>query len=268
MLPVLFSIGPFHVYSFSIFLILSWFIWSFTYWKYMQKEGIDEEFTFGLMFWATILAFFVGRTVFVLSHWALFADTPLRIFTIWIQPGMSLVGALVGGIGAILFLSYQKKLPRSTALDGVVRGFALALLVGLIGALLDGSSVGIQTGGPIGVRYVGYAEYRHPIQLYLWLYVLSSLLFLRLMRKKFHLENPGFFGLWFLFLFTIGSFCIEFVSVRSIYFAHLSLDQWLCITVWAEAVGMLYVRGGGKELVRRIYDTISRRFVRKHTSES
>ena len=90
----LFTHRTLHIYIVLAYaLVLSWCVFSFLFWRALRSDGIDEDKIFDLTFYSTIVAFVFSRIFFVALNWDLFADTGLRIFAIWVQPGLSLYGA-------------------------------------------------------------------------------------------------------------------------------------------------------------------------------
>ncbi len=252
MYPILFSIGSVHIFSFSIFLVVSWVVFSFIFWKSLRRVVSDEQQIFDLMFYSTLMSLFASRLTFVAFHWQLFADTPLKIFAFWVQPGLSLYGGLFGGIATLLFKMKQYKLRLAFISDALAFSLPSALLAGEIGSLLDGTVVGKATNLPWAVRYVGHLGLRHPIQVYmivLLLVIISLIVFLQ--KKAVKAKWPyGFIGIWFFLLYSVSMFVLEFLQESSVYFSYLSANQWVLIAIFAETLGAFYVRGGGREYFR------------------
>jgi prolipoprotein diacylglyceryltransferase len=65
MAPILFSIGPIHLYSYSVFIILAWGIFSFLFWRMLRGDGVDEDKIFNFTFYSTLSAFVCARIFFV-----------------------------------------------------------------------------------------------------------------------------------------------------------------------------------------------------------
>jgi phosphatidylglycerol:prolipoprotein diacylglycerol transferase len=258
MMPVLFSVGSVHIYSLSVALILSWFVFSFIIWRTLRNQGVDEERIFDLTFYSTLSAFLFSRTGYVLTNLDLFRADPLRIAAIWITPGMSLYGALVGALGILVFLSRKHKVRLGHVLDAVGTAFGLSYLVGLIGALLDGSYVGLPASLPWAVRYVGHVSTRHPVQGYEMLVmigILTAMIFLA--RRASARKWPyGLLGLWFFALFSVSQFVLEFFKDTHVYLGGLRANQWVLVALFAETMGAFYVRGGGREIVRPIINKV------------
>jgi len=258
--PILFAIGHLHIYSLSIFLILSWLVFSFLFWRELRTDGVDEDKIFDLMFYATLVGFIVSRAGFVVFHWNLFADTWLRIFAIWVQPGFALYGAIAGALLTLIFLSRREKVRLGTVLDAFAMSFPGALLVGLIGGFLDGTVVGKVSRLPWAIRYVGFVGRRHPIQLYEIAVCIVLIIILYVLSQKSTKEKwaYGVAGVWFFLLFSLFMFPLEFLKESHVYWT-LSANQWILVALFAEALGAFYVRGGGREAIRPFFNRIGTR---------
>ena len=252
MFPILFSIGSIHIFSFSVFLVLSWVIFSFIFWKSLRRNVSDEQQIFDLMFYSTLVSIFASRLTFVLFHWSLFAETPLKIFAFWVQPGLSLYGALFGCIVTLLFKMRQYKLRLAFISDALAFSLPSALLVGEIGSLLDGTVIGKATNLPFAVLYVGHLGSRHPVQIYAMVVLTAIISLLVLLQKKAEKDkwSYGLMGIWFFLLYSLSMFVLEFLQESSVYFSYLSANQWVLIAIFAQTLGAFYVRGGGREYFR------------------
>ena len=264
MYPILFTIGSFHIYSLSVAFIFAWLMFSFLFWRSLRNQGIPEERIFDLTFYSTISAFLFARAGFVATHWTQFQDNAIRIAAIWIAPGMSLYGALFGGLVVLVFLSRRYKVRLGHVLDAFGPALGAAFILGAIGALLDGTYVGVMSNVPWAIRYVGHLGKRHPVQLYeivAMLFILIAMIFF--IRRAVKRQWPfGLAGLWFFALFTIAEFVLEFFRDTPVYLGGLRANQWILVALFAETMGAFYVRGGGREVVRplanRIVGKISR----------
>ena len=72
----------------------------------------------------------------------------------------------------------------------------------------------------------------------------------------------GIFGLCFFLIYPPGMFALEFLKENSIYWS-LTLNQWVLIALWGEALGMYYVRSDVREKIQpfigNIYAAITRK---------
>ncbi len=260
MFPVLLSIGPFHIFSLSIFLVLSWLVFSFLFWRQLRAQGVEEDRIFDLTYYATLAAFVSARLLYVALHFPLFADNYLKIPAIWVTPGLSFLGAVIGGVVTLLLLSRSLKVRMGYVVDAVALSLPAATMVGLVGSFLDGSVVGKQIHMPLSIRYVGHVGLRHPVQLYeavVLLVVMGVLLLLQRQATKQKWPH-GLLGVWFFFFFSLMSFGLEFVRDGDIYWKSLSANQWIALALFCEVLGAFYVRGGVREMVRPAGNTVKR----------
>lgn len=259
MYPVLFSIGPFHIFSFSVFLILAWLTYSFLFWKALRGSGVEEDKIFDLTFYSTIAAFVAARLWYVGLNFSEFSDNLLKIAAIWVAPGLSFYGALVGGLVVLLVLARSYKVRMGYLLDALALTLPGAMLVGTIGSFLDGTAVGREAAGiPWAVRYVGHVGARHPVQLYEAIVLVFIIIIIAFLTKRASVRKwpYGVLGLWFFLLLSIAMFALEFTKVSRVYWGSVSANQWILLAIWCEALGAFYVRGGGREKVRPLWYSI------------
>lgn len=254
MYPILVNFGSAILYSLSVFLVMGWIVFSFFFWRVLRSGGTEEDRIFDLTFYATLVAFVAARASFVVFHWELFADTWLKIFALWVTPGLSLYGGLIGGLATLVVMSRSQKVRLGLVLDAFALSFPPALLVGLIGGFLDGALVGYMTNVPWAIRVSGEVGRRHPVALY---EIAATALLLWWLgwfsRRAAHQKRPyGVVGVWFFLVFSVVFFMLEFFRESAVYWMSLSANQWVLIAIFAEAMGAFYVRGGGREWLRPI----------------
>lgn len=258
MLPVLFSVGNFHIYALSIAIILAWLVFSFLFWRALRSQGVDEERIFDLTFYSTLSAFLFSRAGYVITNLDLFRSDPLRIAAVWIAPGMSLYGALIGGLCVLVYLSRTYKVRLGHVLDAVGLSFGWSYLIGLTGALLDGSYVGLPAAVPWAVRFVGHLGRRHPVEVYEMIAMVIILIVILVLSRRAAVQKwpYGVLGLWFFALFAIAEFGLEFFKDTHVYLSSLRANQWVLVALFAECCGAFYVRGGGRERIRPLINKV------------
>ncbi len=251
MLPILITIGPLHLYSLSFFLALGWCVFSLVFWKALRREGVAEERIFDLMFWGTIVAFVAARMGFILIHPELFSDSVLKMFALWVVPGLSMYPGLVAGVMTMVIVGKRKQLRAAQVIDALAFALPGSLAIGAIGALLGGSVVGVGTKLPWAVGAVGFSGLRHPAGGYEAVVFLLLLLFIGLLeiRAKRNDWPLGLLGIWFFLIYSVSNFLLEFFVEHQLYWG-LSANQWMLIIIFSQAVGAFYVRGGGREVIR------------------
>ena len=271
MFPILISIGPFHLASSSVFLILAWCVFSFTFWRLMREYAVEEEKTFDLMFYGTILAILGARAFYVVFSPQEFVGDWLRILTVWVTPGLSFYGGLFVGVAAMLLLAKRKKVRMGTILDAAAQPLAGAIIVGKIGSFLGATEVGIKSQLPGATMYAGYADLRHPVQLYEIAVLLVMLVGAIVLERKARRQKWAFglVGSIFFLVYAAFMFALEFFKEGELYWRGLRINQWVLLALFCESAGALYVRGGGRVYVRLLGRAIGGwygRISKRHTS--
>jgi len=284
MYPILFSIGPFSLYSFSFFLVVSWCVWSYLFWKHLKASAAAHPAIFDTMFWITVWGFTVSRIQYVLFHIGQFQSNWLRVFTLWIQPGLGLYFAVLCGVLVSLWFRKSLKVSNGEIFDAWMYSFPPAYAFGLLGSFLDGGVVGVKSSLPWAVRYVGSEGLRHPVQLYTIVAIIILYFGFYFAKKNQKVASyfriPGNTSVWMGLFLSLILFLIALLTNRVVYLRLVSVNQFVCILVFGQCLGALFVvRGGhrivagkiqnGNSFIRRklggLYARISERFARRHT---
>lgn len=265
MYPILFSFGQFHLFSFGVFLVLAWLVFSFTFWKHLRAAAVDDEKIFDMTFYATVASFIGARITYALLHWELFSASPLRIITIWVQPGLAWLGSLIAAVIVLFIVAKKLKVRFGLLMDTLAFTIPITMIVGSFGALLDGTEVGREVNLPWAISYVGHAGLRHPVQLYFILSLGLILLVLTFIQARFVKKfwPLGVLGIIFFLFYSISIFLIEFVKESGVYWLGLSVNQWVAIILFSQSVGALYVQSGIRNVIRpkvkALYATFNKR---------
>lgn len=259
MYPVLFTVGSIKIFSLSIFLISGWLVFSFIFWRELKNLGVFEARIFDLTFYGTIGALFMSRLVYILLHYSEFELNILRMSAIWITPGLSFLGAIFGLIIVMVILTKLYKVSLTDLFNSLTLALIPSLILGQLGSLLDGSVIGKPTAQVWQVYYLNHASPRHPVQLYslislLLIYPLILWLKTVIRKRKMYI---GLLSIWFLILFSLSEFIVEFFKQNSIYLLILSLNQWVYLALLSEAVGLLFVKTGGAKYLFNRYNRSS-----------
>ncbi len=267
MYPILSTIGPVRIFSFSVFLILAWCVFSFLFWRSLRNQAVAEYGIFDLMFFGSLAALVSARVGFVVFHWNLFADSLLRTVALWITPGLSFYAGLVGGVATLIGMSRGAKIRLGFILDGLAVSLPWSIVVGKIGSLLDGSEIGrVTTNIPWAISYIGSVGLRHPVQIYEMIAVAAvGLLCIFFARRAVRQKWPyGLVGVLFFLFYAPASFLLEFLKESSVNWYGVSANGWVLIALFAEALGAFYVRGGGREKLRPFLSYLYAKFSKRH----
>jgi len=226
MLPILFTIGRFNVYSFGFFLALSFLLSTFIVWKF-AKEDLKETEYFDAFLYTNIVVLAFARIFYIITHFSDFDFNPLRLIVVREAPGLSLLGGLIGGAVFLFFYARRKKYDFLHLADLFSLAFSFALIFAKIGEQLGGAGYGRETRFFLGVKVVGLTGIRHPTELYeALLYILLSIILLVLYKKSVRRKIPsGVVSYLFVILTCFIFFGLEFLKERSVYWSILSERQ-------------------------------------------
>lgn len=232
MLPIMYTVGPFRVYLFGLFLAASFLVSTFVLYLLAREEFKEEEYMDAYLY-TSIIALISARLFYIVLNADKFSLNILRIFVVRETPGLSLMGGLLGGF---VFLSYycrKKKLPLYHSLDIVSLSGSFGLALAKLGEFSGGASFGKETGMPLGVQLLGESVKRHPVEIYeaILFFILGTALyfiFRRGQRKKY--PDGSVFCIFTLF-YAVGVFLLEFLKEYSVYLGWLSIRQLVAVLV-------------------------------------
>lgn len=228
MMPVFYTIGRFNVYSFGIFLSLSFILSTFIVWK-LAKDEFKEEAYLDAYFYTSLAMLIFARMVYIFRNFSEFQFTVLKYFLVVETPGLSLLGGAIGGIIFLYFYSQRNKINffHITDILSVAGSFALVFIK--IGQQLGGAAFGSKTDFFLKVRITGRPGFYHPVELYetiifLILFIVLLILF-RLSRKKKWPDGVIFSV--FTICLSLTAILLEFLKVYRVYLYNLSFRQIL-----------------------------------------
>jgi prolipoprotein diacylglyceryltransferase len=182
MLPVIFSIGSFKLYSFGVFLFASLFMGLFWWWKLGRDEHIEEVSLFDSFFLMLGGFFVVGRGVYVALHWEDFGNI-YRILGLLSFPGLSFLGGVVGSVLVLIGLAHYYGWGTWKILDNFAASMGVVLVIASFGAILNGSLPGLAVSW--GVSYPGVAGLRIPVDYLVFLWAIIYFGVINRVRKNF-----------------------------------------------------------------------------------
>lgn len=231
MRPVLFSIGPVEVPSYTVcmlaaFLMVGWL----SYREAKRRTRLTEDTlmigSVGLL--GGVLGAKLSMLVFLgpAEFWRLLPTIPSH--------GSALMGGLTGGYLAVVLMERALRVDRCTG-DLVAPFLPLGQAIGRLGNFLAGDAFGMPTSLPWAVYQAG--DYRHPAQLYEL--VLDLMLFAFLWRRRYTSFRDGELFRIYVVGYAAIRFPLEFLRYQPtpLDFLGLTLVQWLCI---AGALGFGY----------------------------
>ncbi len=117
-----------------------------------RRLGFLEDDVYSVALIAIPTGIIGARALYVLERWSRFSSDPLDILRLN-EGGISIYGAILGGVAGGLAYVWLRKLPIRRALDVMPFGALVGMAVGRIGDLINGEHFAETTGLPWGVRY-------------------------------------------------------------------------------------------------------------------
>lgn len=274
MYPILFELGPVTIFSKWLFIAFGFVAASLLFVHLSKRNRIQlnvlTDHSFAIFFWTLA----VSRIAFVIMNWNLFFyqfqfRNIFKLLEIW-DKGFSFWGAIAAWFISIWYFSRKADESPLRLLDVMTPSILLGMVLGNLGAFLDGINYGSTTNLPWGMVFhsanVKYIAPIHPTQLYAALYtlVLTWITVQILKRNRGRLQGfifeIGIFGfstLKFFEEFFRGDETFEILSVRA--------PQILALTAAIASAYAIYVRytnrkGGDPDLVLQ-------KFVKKITKK-
>lgn len=244
MYPILFSLGPINIYSFGALLFLAFLAGTFYVWREGRRE-FEQELLLDALVVIIVTALLGARLFYIFSHFENFGIYFLRWIHVFLFPGFSFWGAILGGISGTFWFARKKKLSFWRLGDFLALGAAIAVIFGQIGCFLNGCAVGKITNLPWGMTVMGFLWKRHPVALYdILAATLIAFVTLKVYRWIFgeKRRRKGSAALVFLSLLAFFSFPLEFLKVSTVYFYGLSLNQWIALVLFTSATSLWYLR--------------------------
>lgn len=235
--PVLIKLGPFTLYTYGFFIAAGVLMaLAFTSLEAKKRE-LNPKLVSELGFYGILGALVGARLLFVLINFNYFLKHPLEIFMFWKGGLVFLGGALGAALSTYIFFFKAFKQPILTWADALAPGIALGQGIGRWGCFFAGCCYGKPTNLPWAITFTNPDSLAplfvplHPTQIYHSL--AGFLTFVVLMLSKKHLKRPGQLFGFFLILYAIFRFSLEFFrgDYRGEFF-FLSLTQLIALLVF------------------------------------
>lgn len=243
MLPIIFESSFFTLYSYPLFMGLSWGLGFYLTHYLFEKNKVSTE---GLraLFAGFFLSSWIGAKLFFLMISSqqnfekyLYADA------FWLGGGFVFYGGLILGLVFFFIYSYWfKKFPIKESrllIPGLVWGHG----VGRIGCFFTGCCYGKQCSLPWAVKMHG--EWVHPVQIYeaLGLFIIGGFVLKWLKEKK----EPFFIVSRYLLYYSILRFFVEIFrgdKVRGVFWYNFSTSQLISAALFFIVILAIIKRRG------------------------
>ncbi|MHB8069920.1 MAG: prolipoprotein diacylglyceryl transferase [Desulfobaccales bacterium] len=244
MYPVLFKLGPIHIYTYGFFLALAFLSSIYLSAREAERLGMSRARFYDLCFYAVLGALAGSRILYILTELPTFAAHPLKIFALW-EGGLIFHGGLVGAVAVAFYYMRRHSIPWRPAFDALAIGMPVGQALGRVGCFMAGCCWGAPSNLPWSVIFSNpetlcpIKEPLHPSQLYeavLLMGVFGILYGLRT-RKRFQ----GQLMLTYFVLAGTVRFVTEFVRSPMDYRGPIVIFNWPLTQV--VALGIAVVSG-------------------------
>lgn len=254
MFPVLFSIGSFEFKTILMFILLSFFLASFVFWRKGREEHYSEADIFDSFILSALLGSIVARGVFILFNFKTFGFYILNWFDVSQYPGINLIAGLAAAAFYIHKNAIKNKWDEFEVLDFWVTSVSLGLSVYYLGTFFDGTGYGFATNLPWGVVFPQLIDPHHPIQMYFALFYLGLYVYLSKVEYSYRTftwyrhgkktAQTGFLTSVFLILVSVVTFILSFLKPATLEFMSINFDMIISLGLALIGILILFVRSG------------------------
>jgi prolipoprotein diacylglyceryl transferase len=212
-------IGPLPLHAYGLMLAIGVIVAATVGEKRWVKSGHDQKQFSGVVV-PCVIGGVVGARVYHLFTGYDWSDGGIvGAFKIW-TGGLSIWGAIAGGLIVFLFLARKRNIDTLAFMDAVAPGIVLAQAIGRWGNYFNQELFGRPTTLPWGLeidlahRPAGYEQYTtfHPTFLYESLWCLAIFGFLLFAEKRFAARRGQVFALY-VALYTLGRVLFESLRI-------------------------------------------------------
>lgn len=216
--PILFHVGSFPVRMYSL-AILTALLGSAYFATWLGRRRAISWANLYSDFWTwAFMGGVVGARVWeVAFNWSYYRSVPREIVAVW-EGGLSIQGAVIGGLIAALIYARTHKVPLGRFLDGLAPALLLGQAIGrLFGCAMNGDAYGKPTGTAFGIvhapgtnAYDAFgAQPLWPAEMFEG--VFDLVLMAVLLRMGINRGPAGRHFLLYAVMYSVGRFLLEFL---------------------------------------------------------
>lgn len=259
MIPVLFELGPFKVYSYGLMLGIGFLLGSYILSLELKRKGLNPAMAGTITLLSVVFGIGGAKLLYLLEHWDAFLQDPAGMA--FSPGGLTWHGGFIVGMTAIYLYVRSHRVPFLRIWDALGVALMLAYGVARLGCHLSGDGdYGFPTDLPWGTNYENgtYPPSRafaifpeitsrypggvvpdntpcHPTPVYEMLLGVAGFLVLWTLRKKPWPDGKLF--MVYLILSSVFRFAVEFLRLNPRVLAGLSQAQVISLVLIALGVG-------------------------------
>lgn len=250
--PVLFSLGPFTLYAYGLFLALGFFAGLMVSRREAGLLGENPDTVTDIVFYLIIFGVLGGRLFFILTNLQSFIKHPMNVFRVW-EGGLVFYGGFIFAALSVFVYTKIKKISLWKYADILAPGLAIGHALGRIGCLMAGCCYGRQCDLPWAIVFHNHNSLApleiplHPTQIYEALSNLAIFGALMAFRRKKQVDGQVFWV--YVFLYGVMRIVIEFFrgdDRGDFLFGVVSVSQSIGILMILASVFMHFYMGRKK----------------------
>jgi len=152
MMPILFHVGPFPVYSYGLMLGIGFLLGSYVLSLELKRKSLDPNMASTITVLAVVFGISGAKILYLIEEWHSFVADP---FGMAFSPGgLTWYGGFILALSAVIIYVRLKKVPLWKMLDGIGLALVIAYGVGRVGCHVSGDGdYGVPTHLPWGTVY-------------------------------------------------------------------------------------------------------------------
>ncbi len=260
MIPILFKIGPFNIYSYGLMLGIGFLLGSYVLASHLKRYRLDPNMASTITVIAVISGIAGAKILYLIEEWSLFVRDPIGMA--FSPGGLTWYGGLGLGVLSVYLYLKRKHAPAFKVWDGIGLGLMIGYGIARLGCHLSGDGdYGFPTSLPWGTDYSHgiYPPSRafaifpqitahypggivpdttpcHPTPVYEMILGIIGFFILVQLRKRDWPDGKLF--AWYLMLSSLFRFSVEFLRLNPRFLFGLSEAQLISVPLFFVGLGL------------------------------
>lgn len=232
MLPVLLDLKVVKIYTFGVFLVISFFWGLFWLWRNLKRTSFKESEIFDGVCISLMGGMLGARLLYVAMHFHTFGFDILKFILINGYPGLSMIGFLIGCLLTLLIFTIIVNISFLEVASYIVPSLFLSIGIGKIGSFFAGSTVGSATDFFLSIQYIGYQGTRHITAVYEAIIMFTGFMVSQKLLMSYRREavKEGSILSFFIILVGLSEMILDNFKHNPVYFGRLTVNTLIAGT--------------------------------------